>query len=39
MRSPLLFIVVPTPHAADHWVRYTAGPFENLTDSTEKTGQ
>jgi hypothetical protein len=39
MRSALLFIVVPTLLAADHWVRYTSGPFEVLTDSSEKTGQ
>src|SRR5580700_4809004 len=25
--------------AADHWVRYTSGPFEVLTDAGEKAGQ
>jgi len=39
MRRALLFIVVPTLFAADHWVRYSSGPFEVLTDSSEKTGQ
>src|SRR5579872_311042 len=31
LASPLL--------AADHWVRFTSGPFEILTDAGEKAGQ
>jgi tetratricopeptide (TPR) repeat protein len=29
----------PSLAAADHWVRYTSGPFEVLTDAGEKAGQ
>src|SRR5580698_2723327 len=42
MRRALLFCwiaVVPSLVAADHWYRYTSGPFEVLTDAGEKTGQ
>jgi tetratricopeptide (TPR) repeat protein len=31
--------VSPSLPAADHWFRYTSGPFEVLTDAGEKTGQ
>ncbi len=30
---------LPPLMAADHWVRYTSGPFEILTDAGEKAGQ
>ena len=42
MRRALLlgcFCVCPSLMAADHWVRYTSGPFEVLTDAGEKAGQ
>jgi hypothetical protein len=42
MRRALLLgwiFVAPSLVAADHWVRYTTGPFEVLTDAGEKTGQ
>jgi hypothetical protein len=42
MRRALLSIWVclsPALLAADHWARYTSGPFEVLTDAGEKTGQ
>jgi hypothetical protein len=42
MRHALLFgclCFAPALLAADHWVRYTSGPFEVLTDAGEKAGQ
>jgi tetratricopeptide (TPR) repeat protein len=42
MRRALFFCLLglaPTLTAADHWVRYTSGPFEVLTDAGEKVGQ
>jgi tetratricopeptide (TPR) repeat protein len=42
MRRALIFCwiaVIPSLMAADHWVRYTSGPFEVLTDAGEKAGQ
>jgi len=41
MRRALLLCLclAPTLAAADHWVRYTSGPFEVLTDAGEKAGQ
>jgi tetratricopeptide (TPR) repeat protein len=41
MRYALLLCLCfsPSLRAADHWVRYTSGPFEVLTDAGEKTGQ
>jgi hypothetical protein len=42
MRRPLFLCclcVSPSLLAADHWVRYSSGPFEVLTDAGEKAGQ
>jgi hypothetical protein len=42
MRRSLLLgwlCLAPSLLAADHWVRYSSGPFEVLTDAGEKTGQ
>lgn len=42
MRRAALFAWVclsPALFAADHWVRYTSGPFEVLTDAGERAGQ
>jgi tetratricopeptide (TPR) repeat protein len=42
MRRAFVFAWIslsPALLAADHWVRYTSGPFEVLTDAGEKAGQ
>ena len=41
MRRALLLSLLLSPAlaAADHWVRYSSGPFQVLTDAGEKSGQ
>ena len=39
MRRLIFFCLLPCLMAADHWVRYTSGPFEVLTDAGERIGQ